>query len=74
MLELARSGSDVAGVVSIHGILAPGDISNKDIKAKVLCLHGHDDPMVPPDQVLAFETEMTEAGADWQAVNHGQSN
>ena len=73
VLELARSGADVAGVVSIHGILAPGDIANEDIKAKVLCLHGHDDPMVPPDQVLAFETEMTEAGADWQVHAYGNT-
>lgn len=51
VLELARSGADVQGVVSIHGIFAPGDIGNETITAKVLCLHGHDDPMVPPEQV-----------------------
>ena len=73
VLELARSGADVAGVVSIHGIFAPGDISNEDVKAKVLCLHGHDDPMVTPEQVLAFETEMTEAGADWQVHAYGNT-
>lgn len=71
VLELARSGADVLGVVSIHGILAAGDTPNEDIKASVLCLHGHDDPMAPPDQVLAFETEMTEAGADWQLHAYG---
>ena len=73
VLELARSGADVAGVVSIHGIFAPGNIANEDVKAKVLCLHGHDDPMVPPEQVLAFETEMTEAGADWQVHAYGNT-
>jgi dienelactone hydrolase len=61
-LELARAGADVLGVVSIHGILAASELANEAIRAKVLCLHGHDDPMVPPDQVLAFETEMTKAG------------
>lgn len=71
VLELARSGADVAGVISIHGILAPGDVVNEKISAKVLCLHGHDDPMVPPDQVLAFETEMNEAGVDWQVHSYG---
>ena len=40
VLELARSGADVAGVISIHGIFSPGDIPNKEIKAKILCLHG----------------------------------
>jgi dienelactone hydrolase len=71
VLELARSGADVKGVVSIHGIFATGDTSNEEISAKVLCLHGHDDPMVPPEQVLAFEEEMTEAGVDWQIHVYG---
>jgi len=71
VLELARSGADVRGVISIHGIFAPGKIANERITAKVLCLHGHDDPMVPPEQVLAFETEMTQAGVDWQVHVYG---
>jgi len=71
VLELARSGADVLGVVSIHGILAAGDTTNAVIKSRVLCLHGHDDPMVPPDQVLAFETEMNQAGVDWQLHAYG---
>ena len=73
VLELARSGADVLGVVSIHGIFAPGDVPNEEIKAKVVCLHGHDDPMVPAEQVLAFETEMNEAGVDWQVHAYGQT-
>ncbi|MBL8498921.1 dienelactone hydrolase family protein [Nitrosomonas sp. JL21] len=71
VLELARSGADVRGVISVHGIFAPGKIANERITAKVLCLHGHDDPMVPPEQVLAFETEMTQAGVDWQVHVYG---
>ena len=71
MLELARSGADVKGVISIHGIFAPGNVPNETITAKVLCLHGHDDPMVPPEQVLAFETEMTQANVDWQIHVYG---
>ena len=73
VLELARAGADVLGVISIHGILAPGDAGNEAISARVLCLHGHDDPMVPPEQVLAFETEMSEAGADWQVHVYGKT-
>ncbi len=73
VLELARSGADVQGVISIHGIFAPGNVTNEQITAKVLCLHGHDDPMVPPDQVLAFETEMTQAGVDWQIHVYGDT-
>lgn len=71
VLELARLGADVQGVVSIHGIFAPGNVANEKITAKVLCLHGHDDPMVPPEQVLAFETEMNQAGVDWQMHVYG---
>lgn len=71
VLELARSGADVKGVVSIHGLFIRGNVVNERITAKVLCLHGHDDPMVPPEQVLAFEKEMTEAGVDWQVHVYG---
>ena len=71
VLELARSGADVKGVVSIHGIFAPGNVSNEKITAKVLCLRGHDDPMAPPEQVLALETEMTRANVDWQIHIYG---
>ena len=51
VLELARAGADVGGVISIHGIFSPGDVPNEQITARVLCLHGQDDPMVPPEQV-----------------------
>ena len=71
VLELARSGADIAAVVSVHGILAAGDMANEEVRASVLCLHGHDDPMAPPEQVLAFETEMSDAGADWQMHIYG---
>lgn len=71
VLELARAGAEVRGVVSIHGIFTASDVPNEKITARVLCLHGHDDPMVPPEQVLAFETEMTEAGVDWQVHAYG---
>lgn len=73
VLELARAGADVLGVASIHGIFARGEVGNEPITAKVLCLHGHDDPMVPPEQVLAFETEMTDAGVDWQLHAYGNT-
>ena len=71
VLELARAGSDALGVISIHGIFAPGDVPNENISSKILCLHGQDDPMVPPEQVLDFENEMSAAGADWQVHAYG---
>ena len=72
VLEMARSGAELAGVVSFHGGLStpnPGDAKN--IKGKVLVLHGADDPAVPPDQVIAFQDEMRKAGVDWQMVIYG---
>lgn len=73
-LDLARTGADIKGVVSFHGLLgAPGNTSGKTIKAKILALHGHDDPLGPVEQVIAFEREMTEAGADWQLHNYGHT-
>ncbi len=70
-LDLARSGEDLRGVVSFHGLLMPSDISEKGIQAKVLVLHGERDPMVPLDMVDSFQKEMTDAGADWQLHSYG---
>ncbi|MDG1232170.1 MAG: dienelactone hydrolase family protein [Pseudomonadales bacterium] len=71
VLELARAGADVGGVISVHGIFSAGDVSNEKITAKILCLHGQDDPMVPPEQVLEFENEMSVSDADWQVHAYG---
>jgi len=74
VLDLARAGADLKGVVSFHGLLgAPDNLVTNSIKAKVLALHGHDDPMGPFEQVLAFEQEMTKAGADWQLHTYGHT-
>jgi dienelactone hydrolase len=73
-LDLARTGVDIKGVVSFHGLLVPpGNTQGAAIKAKILTLHGNDDPLVPAEQVLAFEQEMTEAGADWQLHTYGNT-
>ena len=72
MLELARAGADAKGVVSFHGGLGtPTPAAAGAVKAKVLVLHGADDPFVPPAEVAAFEKEMRDAGADWQFVSYG---
>ncbi|HEY9844781.1 MAG TPA: dienelactone hydrolase family protein, partial [Candidatus Caenarcaniphilales bacterium] len=72
VLELARSGADIAGVVSFHGNLDTPNFSDaRNIKGKVLVLHGADDPLVPAAQVLAFQDEMRQAGVDWQLINYG---
>lgn len=74
VLDLARTGANVKGVVSFHGLLhAPANLDNPKITAKVLALHGHDDPLVPPAQVADFQSEMTKAGADWQLHTYGNT-
>jgi dienelactone hydrolase len=72
VLELARMGAPVAGVVSFHGILAtktPEDAKN--ITGKILACTGAEDPLVPPEQVAGFAAEMTKAGVDWQVATYG---
>jgi dienelactone hydrolase len=72
VIELARSGADIAGVVSFHGALdSPKPEDGRNIKCKVLALHGADDPFVPAKDVEAFENEMREAKVDWQLVKYG---
>ncbi len=72
VLELARSGAQLRGVVSFHGLLSPDpNMAREKITPLVLVLHGEADPMVPPEQVLNFEQEMNEAGADWQLHAYG---
>jgi dienelactone hydrolase len=72
VIELARSGAAIAGVVSFHGALdSPNSADGKNIKCKVLALHGADDPFVPAKDVSAFEDEMREAKVDWQLVKYG---
>ncbi len=74
VLELARSGADLTGVVCFHGGLAtPNPDDAKNIMAKVLVLNGADDPSVKPEQVAAFEEEMRRAGVDWQLVSYGHA-
>ncbi|MCB1072778.1 MAG: dienelactone hydrolase family protein [Chlamydiia bacterium] len=71
-LDLARSGAPIQATISLHGLLTPPDYATK-VSGKILVLHGHDDPMVPPEQVLAFEEEMTKAKVDWQVHVYGKT-
>lgn len=72
VLELARSGVDLKGVASFHGGLdTPTPDDAKNIKAKVLVLHGGDDPFVPAEHITAFHHEMRKADVDWQMISYG---
>lgn len=77
-LDLARSGADIAGAASFHGLFDPpgwavGEGAPQPIKAKVAAYHGWDDPMAPPEAVVALASELTEAGADWQIHAYGHT-
>jgi dienelactone hydrolase len=72
VLELARSGADLKSVASFHGLLnTPTPEDARNIKGRVLVLHGGDDPYVPMKQVEAFQEEMRKGGVDWQFVTYG---
>ena len=78
-LDLARSGADILAAVSFHGLFDPPGLPAQKIKAKVVAFHGWDDPMVPPEKVVALGTELTKGGSDWQIhayghVGHGFTN
>lgn len=70
VLELARAGADVKGVVSFHGGLSKGEVPSAPIKAEILALHGADDPFVPAAEVAAFEAEMKAAGAKYRLIQY----
>lgn len=80
VLDAARQGVPLAGVVSFHGALVTNTPATPgSVKAKVLVEHGALDSMVTPDNVTAFKSEMDKAGADYTFVNlegakHGFSN
>lgn len=68
-LEFARSGAPVVGTVSFHGGLStPTPQDAKNIKGRILALHGADDPNVPPAEVAAFQKEMKDGGVTWDFV------
>lgn len=71
-LDMARAGMDVLGVVSFHGVYDRPDYANvSPITAKVLVCHGWEDPIAPPDVMVALGKELSEAQADWQIHAYG---
>jgi dienelactone hydrolase len=69
VLELARSGADLAGVVSFHGNLDTAmPAKDGDVQAKVLVCHGAVDPYVKAEAVQAFLAEMEAVDVDYQLI------
>ena len=72
VLDIARTGEPVAGVVSFHGLFdPPGNTVGNSVRARVLALHGWDDPLAKPDQAVALGEELSLMGADWQLHCYG---
>ena len=72
-IELARSGYDLSGCVSFHGLLNQSEETLNKVNTKLLVLNGNKDPMVSSKQILALQNEMTESEADWQFINYGNT-
>ncbi len=73
VLDMARAGMGLAGVISFHGLLDAPSGQSGHIDTRILVEHGWDDPMATPDTVLSFAEEMKAAGADWQLHAHGDT-
>jgi dienelactone hydrolase len=72
VLDLVRSGADLLGGVSFHGVYDRPDYASAEaISAKLLVCHGWDDPLGPPEAVTALAAEMTASGVDWQLHGYG---
>jgi dienelactone hydrolase len=72
-IELVRSGYELSGCVSFHGLLNQSDEPFQKVNTKLLVLHGDKDPMVSSEQILALQHEMTESDADWQFISYGNT-
>jgi dienelactone hydrolase len=74
VLDMARMDMPVAGVASFHGLFEPPPNSEgRAISARVLVLHGWDDPLATPDKVLSLADELSSKGADWQIHGYGNT-
>jgi dienelactone hydrolase len=74
VLDMARSGLDTLGGVSFHGVYDRPDYANvSPMPMKLLVCHGWDDPLGPPDAVVALGQELTEGKADWQIHAYGNA-
>jgi len=74
VLDLARSGADISGVVSFHGVYdKPPQTPSEPVRSKVLVLHGWEDPLGKPEQIESLALELTERGADWQIHAYGHT-
>jgi dienelactone hydrolase len=73
-LDLARSGVDLKGAISVYGHFDPPPAKLiKPIRAKVLAFHGYRDPVTSQEELRRFEKEMSEGNVDWQTHIYGNA-
>lgn len=70
VLDMARSGEDLAAVVSFHGALGSKLTAGRGLKPRILVATGADDPMIGPDLVEKFRQEMTTAAARFEIISY----
>ena len=74
VLDLARSGEKLNGIVSFHGLYdAPTFNQDTKITTPVLVLHGWDDPLAPPNETISLANELTSKNADWEINAYGKT-
>jgi dienelactone hydrolase len=74
VLDLARSGASLSGIVSFHGLYdAPGFNQDQKITTPLLILHGWNDPLATPDATVALANELSDKGADWEINAYGNT-
>jgi dienelactone hydrolase len=72
VLDLARSGADIAGVVN-HGVYDAPPFPNAPMAAKLLICHGWNDDYCPPEATVGLAKELTDAGVDWQLIAYSKT-
>lgn len=72
VLDLARSGADIVGVV-MHGVYDAPPFPNAEIKAKLLICHGWNDPFCPPEAMVGLGRELTAADVDWAMITFSKT-
>ncbi len=72
-LDMVRAGLGLKAAVSFHGLLDAPDYKAKKSDTKLIVAHGWDDPMAPPEHVVALGEELTKTGCDWQLLGYGQT-
>lgn len=72
-LDMARAGLDLKAAISFHGLLDPPGLKKAEIKADVLVCHGWEDPMAPPETVVALGAELASADCDWTLMAFGNT-